>query len=234
MSFQKTIYRQYTQGFIGEIHSDGPVRAKSGIIAAAVTAINPNRIGRAFGYSSDLPVMGNSGATPAGTGTVTPATEGVVQVGAAKFYGILGIPKHYASFGTTSPIDGSQPGPLAPTYDLLVGTEGEFLDMAIMTLAVSNGNDSTKDMTYGMQVYYCIAAAAATAGYAQTSTTDVGRLYVFPDTTKQSPPVGQFAPIPNSRTTTVVVGVPMATPNATDGTAVLDAGSVAVRVQLTQ
>lgn len=230
MGFQKTIYRQYTQGFVGEIHSDGPVRAKAGAIVAAATAINPNRIGRAFGYSADLPAMGGSTATT----SVTPATEAVVQVGAAKFYGILGIPKHYALFGSTSPIDGSQPGPLAPTYDLLAGTEGEFIDMGIMTLSVANGNDSTKDMTYGMQVYYCIAAIAASTGYVQTNTTDVGRLYVFPDATKQSPPTTQFVPIPGSRTTTVVAGLPASTPNATDGTAVLDAGSVAVRVQLTQ
>lgn len=216
MSFQKTVARQYVQGFVGEIAADGPLRAKAGILAAPALATNVNRIGRAFGFSADLPAMGN--------GAVTPATGAIVQLGGANYYGILGIPKNYALYGDAS-------GPLGASYDLPAGTTAELIDMAIMTLSVANGSDTTQNLSYGAQVYYCTAAGAAAAGYVATTTSDVGRLYVFGGASNQVPSNTKWMPVNDGTLTTTVSAVASATPNTATN---LDAGNVSVRVQLTR
>jgi len=220
MGFQKSVYRQYVQGFVGEIAADGPVRVKPGTLTAPALSTNVNRIGRAFGWSTDLPAMG--GTPP--VNSVTPAVGAAVIVGGANYYGILGIPKSYALFGGSN-------GPLSPTVDLPAGLGAELLDMGIVTLSVANGNDTTQDVVYSAQLYYCIAAGAAASGYAATSASDVGRLYVFTDASNKTPSSTKWLPVPGGIVTTVVTGVASVTPNGTDN---LDAGNVTVRAQLTR
>lgn len=214
MTFQKTVNRQYTQGWVGEISNDGPVRAKPGVISPNGTA--PNRIGRAFTFTSDV----SQG------GTTHVAIEAVVSVGGVNpFYGILSIPKHYTLFG--NPVD----GPLGPTYDLPNYTEGEFVDMGIMNLSVSNGNDAAAAFPYGLPVYYAAATAAATAGYVAVNANDLGRLYVFPTAAPVDAAV--FKQVPRSLITTALSSpVAPATPNPVGVTAT-DAGAQIVRVQQT-
>jgi hypothetical protein len=216
MSFQKAVQRQYVQGFVGEIAADGPTRARTGIITAPATATNVNRIGRAFGYSAGLPAMG--------AGAVTPATGAIVQLGGSTYYGVLGTPKDHALYGDAS-------GPLGASYDLPTGTTAQFFTMAIMTLSVANGSDTTQTVPFGAQMYYCIAAGAAAAGYVATTASDVGRLYVFGDPANQVPSAAKWLPMGMATTSTMVTAVVAATPNTTTN---LDAGNVSVRVQMTR
>jgi len=220
MSFQKSVYRQYVQGFVGEIANDGPLRTKPGILAAPALSTNVNRIGRAFGWSSDLPAMG--GTPPANS--VTPAVGASVIVGGANYYGILAIPKSYALFGGST-------GALSPTVDLPNNLMVGLMDMGIITLSVANGNDTTQDVIYGAQLYYCIAAGNAAAGYLATTASDVGRLYFFDDVANKSPSTSKWLPVPGGIITTTIAAVASATPNDTGN---LDAGNVTVRAQLTR
>lgn len=215
MTLQKSVGRQYTQGFVGEISQDGPVRAKPARIVANGTT--PNRIGRAFTYDSEL------GAT----GTTIPYIEfNVKPGGTAKFVGILSIPKHYTLYGNVTD------GPLGPSIDLPAGAEGEFVDMAILNLSVSNGNDTAQAIPYGTQVYYAATVAAAAAGYVQTTQNDLGRLYVFPGTAPADGTV--FRPVPGAFVSLAVTStVAPATPNPTGTATATDTGAVAVRVQIT-
>lgn len=195
MAFQKTVSRQYTQGWVGEILNDGPVRAKPGRINAVVGAVN--RIGRVFGVAGDV-VPGS----PSGAGTQPSQTnsfiEQAVAVGGATFFGILGIPKHYALSGTAAG------GMLDPTTDLPDGTEGEFVDMGIMTVAVANwaadGGSSAVDMS--TKLYYVTAAAAAKTGCRATTTADLGRIVVLPGVGSVDATV--YLPVPASKLTTII------------------------------
>lgn len=131
MPFQKVVRRQYTVGFVGEIVRNGTLRAFPGRIASATTQSDgsTNRIGRVFGYTgetgapdaataaSDITVNGQS--YPIGMAATVPT----VEVGGTNFFGVLGIPKHYALQGTNAD------GALSPSYDLPMGVEGEFINM---------------------------------------------------------------------------------------------------------
>lgn len=187
MGFQKTVNRQYTQGWVGSPLNDGPTRARPARIAGVAGA--PNRIGRAFAVSADIPAMG----------TTNPAIEQIAVVGGAgAFLGVLCNPKHYALFGTASG------GPLDATYDLPDGTEGEFMDMGILPLAVANwaasGGSTTVDMT--TKLYYVIKAAAAATGCLLTATADLGRIVALPGVA--TPDATIFAPLPGSKLTTII------------------------------
>lgn len=215
MTLQKTVNRQYTQGFVGEISQDGPSRAKPArIVANGTTA---NRIGRAFTYDSEL------GAT----GTTIPYIEFNVKPGGTTgFVGILAIPKHYTLYGNVTD------GPLGPSIDLPAGAEGEFMDMGILNLAISNGNDAPAAIPYQAKVYYAAAVAAAAAGYVQVTQNDLGRLYVFPTAAPVDTAV--FREVPGSKVTmAITASVPPATPNPTGSAAPTDTGAVVARVQLT-
>jgi hypothetical protein len=143
MPFQQTVQRQYTTGFVGDIVRDGPKRAKPGRIASATVGTDPgastNRIGRAFGFTADLPAQGNTRAAMANS----------VSVGGPVFFGLLGHPKHYALAGTT--VGGS----LAPTIDLPLGANAEFFDM-VTGLVVELVNETTgaKTVNFGDQIAY--------------------------------------------------------------------------------
>lgn len=219
MSLQKTVGRQYTQGWVGEISADGPSRAKPARIKARVTGAvtTPNRIGRAFTYSEEM----------AGTGTTQVAVEFRVAVGGVSpFVGILAIPKHYTLFGNTTD------GPLGSSVDLPAEVEGEFMDMGIMNLSVSNGSDVAGVLAYNSKLYYAAGVGAAAAGFVEVKANDLGRLYAFSGT---APDVSSviFKEVPNAKlTVAVTTNVAPATPNP-DGGPVVDAGAVIVRAQLT-
>lgn len=141
--FQQSVKRNYTTGFPGEVVRDGPLRAKPARIASATLGADPgastNRVSRAFGYNTDLPLQGSTFA----------AMESSVVVGGARFFGILGHPKRYALQGTTNG------GTLAPSLDLPQYAEGEFFDMVTgMIMELFNETTGAKTTTFGDQVAY--------------------------------------------------------------------------------
>jgi hypothetical protein len=142
--FQKTVNRQYTTGFPGDIVRDGPQRAKVGRIESDLSKpLAKNTISRVFGYTSDEPPLGNA---PNYSYT---SLDGLVAVGGAVFYGVLGHPKHYALQGTEAG------GPLAATIDLPNGFEGEFFDMVTgMVVETFNETAAAKDITFGDLLAY--------------------------------------------------------------------------------
>lgn len=183
---QHTVNRNYATGLIGEILRDGPIRANPARINNATAT--PNRVGRAFTYVGDSDI---TGATRSMLG------QEVAPGGTGGFFGILGIPKHYALYGTNSPAPGEMGGPLSPTMDLPDGSEGEFVNMGIMLLELRNGADAAGVIPYNAQVYYCVAPAVASAGFVATTVADVGALFAFPAATDPATvPAAQFAPVP--------------------------------------
>lgn len=233
MTLQKTVLRQYTQGFVGEIAADGPRRGKPAVLVSNAPAgvVVPNRIGRAFTYASDINGVPSTGDAALGTAAL-PWIEHKAVVGKSaadtspRFLGILGIPKHFTLYGNA--VD----GPLGPTYDIPDNSEAELLDMAIMNVSVSNANTAAAPLGYGLPVYFCIAAGSGGNG-APTGTRDLGRLYVFPTTAPDSTALTRFMQVPNCITTTVVgANVTPATATLDTGAAV-DANAVVVRIQLT-
>lgn len=142
MSFQKTVYRQFTTGFPGDPLRDGPRRAKSARINSATLGTDPgastNRISRAFGFSADTPA----------TGTTVAATSPLVVVGGPVFYGILANSKHYALQGSTAG------GTLGASLDLPQGAEGEFVDMDILVGELFNETTGTKNVAFGDGIAY--------------------------------------------------------------------------------
>jgi hypothetical protein len=140
---QTTVKRAYTTGFQGQIVRTGPMRGKVARILSASIGTDPaastNRMSRVFGYSADESI-------PGGT-TVAGDIDGVV-LGGTDFYGILGHPERYASYGQVG-------NALAPTIDLPQGTEGEFFDMVTgMVMEVFNPNTSSETYSYGDTLAY--------------------------------------------------------------------------------
>lgn len=236
MTLQKSVLRQYTQGFVGEIAADGPRRGKPAILIqnAPGGVVVPNRIGRAFTYASDV------GAVPTGSDAATGAAtmpwieqRAIVGKAAAdtapRFMGILGIPKHFTLYGNA--VD----GPLGPVYDVPDNTEAELLDMAIMNVSISNGSTAAATLPYGTPVYACIGAGAteANGNAVPTGARDLGRLYVFPGGVPNADSAGRFMLVPNCITTTsITVNVIPATATPDTGVAT-DANAVVARIQLT-
>jgi hypothetical protein len=150
MTFQTSVQRQYTTGFPGELAKDGPTRAKQGRINSVTIGNDPgastNRISRAFGFGADIPA----------TGTTKSEMGALVVVGAPVFYGILANPKHYALQGTSSG------GTLAPSLDLPIGADGEFVDMATGLISeLFNETTGAKTMNFGDQVAYVMNTITA-------------------------------------------------------------------------
>lgn len=233
MTLQKSVLRQYTQGFVGEIAADGPRRGKPAILVqnAPAGVVVPNRIGRAFTFANDIPAVPSTGSVVDGSAAM-PWIEHRAIVGkdaadtAPRFYGILGIPKHFTLYGNV--VD----GPLGPTYDIPANTEAELLDMAIMNVSISNGSATAAALGYGLPVYACIGAGTTGNG-APTGTRDMGRLYVFPVAAPDADALTRFMVVPNCITTTTVgANVTPATATLDTGEAI-DANAVVVRIQLT-
>lgn len=147
--FQKTVGRNYTTGFPGDIVRDGPYRAKPGRIKSPTVGTDPgastNRISRAFGFANDLP----------GTGITEAALAVEVIVGGPIFYGVLGHPKHYALYGGAT-------GPLSPTLDLPTGVNAEFFDMVTGLVGeLFNETTAVKAVNFGDSIAYLSSAATA-------------------------------------------------------------------------
>lgn len=149
MSFQQMVNRAYTTGFVGEIVRDGPQRARVGrILAPAVAA--PNRIGRVFGYSEDLSVVGVNAASQ----TLAADAPGVV-VGGPAYFGVLGHPKHHALQGVAG-------NALGPTYDLPTGVEAEFFSMATgLIVEIANQGVAAVDVKVDWALAYVTSATTA-------------------------------------------------------------------------
>jgi hypothetical protein len=140
---QTTVKRAYTTGFQGQIVRFGPMRAKMGRILSASIGTDPaastNRMSRVMGYSADESI-------PGGT-TVAADAPGIV-LGGVDFFGILGHPERYVSYGQVG-------NALAPTIDLPQGTEGECFDMVTgMAVEVFNPGSATQAVNYGDTLAY--------------------------------------------------------------------------------
>lgn len=148
--FQKTVNRQYTTGFPGDIVRDGPKRAKPARIDSTGAAPNPNRVSRAFGWSGDQPPLGG----PDGTVDYQ-SLDGLVVVGGTNFFGILGHPKHYVLNGNATD------GTLGASLDLPRGAEGEFFDMVTgMVVELFNETTGVKAVVAGDLVAYMAVTAS--------------------------------------------------------------------------
>lgn len=128
MAFQKTVNRNFTTGFPGEIVRDGPTRAKAVRISAlsaglkANARFNGNIIGRVYGYTGEVPA----------TGQTLAALVPTVALGGPVYAGLLINPKHYALQGNA--VD----GPLGASLAVPDGIEGEVADMVIAVAQVFN------------------------------------------------------------------------------------------------
>jgi hypothetical protein len=127
MGFQRTVNRNYTTGFPGEIVRDGPLRAKAVRIAALTPTIPAryaagNLIGRVYGYVGEVPA----------TGTTLAALAPTVVIGGPVYAGVLIHPKHYVLQGNA--VDGT----LGASLAIQSGSEGEVADMAIIVAEVFN------------------------------------------------------------------------------------------------
>lgn len=143
MSFQSTVNRSFTTGFPGEIVRDGPTRAQVARIASAGLTDAPNRIGRVFGYTADLSVVGS------GTSQTHAADVAAVSVGGATYFGVLGHPKHYVLYGSVAN------GSLGASYDLPKDSEGEFFRMATgIVVEIFNDTTAAKSIPYGASLAY--------------------------------------------------------------------------------
>lgn len=128
MAFQKTVNRNFTTGFPGEIVRDGPTRAKAVRISALSALLKSNAryhgnvVGRVYGYTGEVP----------STGTTLAALAPTVAIGGAVYAGLLINPKHYALQGN------SVDGPLGASLAVPDGIEGEVADMSIVIAEVFN------------------------------------------------------------------------------------------------
>lgn len=140
--FQKTVARNYTTGFPGDVVRDGPMRAKAARILSptlGADSISTNRVGRAFGYAGEYKDAGNLTYT---------AQNLEAEVGGTTFLGILFHSKHYA-------LAGSAQGSLSDSLDLPMGAEGEFTDMCTgLVVPIVNPGATTLSLKYGDQVAY--------------------------------------------------------------------------------
>jgi hypothetical protein len=148
--FQTTVNRAYTPGFAGQIVRHGPQRAKPARIVSATLGTDPgastNRISRVFGYSQEIPELGNSPVVQ----------EAEVIVGGAVFFGILGNPQNQSLYGSAG-------NALAPSYDLPQGAEGEFFDMFTGIMwEIFNFETAAQNINYGDLLAY-VPATITTA-----------------------------------------------------------------------
>lgn len=142
--FQKSVNRQYTTSFAGELLRDGTVRAKPARIVSATVGSDgsTNRVSRVFGYSASYSIP--DPALLKGAAFDTPE----VVVGGANFFGILFHPKHYVLRGTAG-------DSLAASLDLPQGSEGEFLDAtAGLCVEIYNASTSAATVTYRDKLAY--------------------------------------------------------------------------------
>lgn len=165
MSFQRTVNRNFTTGFPGEIVRDGPTRAKVVRITASSKATDPrfqgNLVGRVYGYTGEVPP----------TGSTLAALVQTVEIGGTAYAGVLIHPKHYVLQGTV------QGGTLAPSLAINDGAEAEVADMAIIIAEVFNATTAAVSFASGDQLAY---ATVATTGAQDAIGLPFGAITSFP------------------------------------------------------
>lgn len=142
MSFQRTVNRNFTTGFPGEIVRDGPNRTKAVRIAALAPSVPAryvgNLIGRVYGYVGEVPA----------TGTTLAALAPTVVIGGPVYAGVLIHPKHYVLQGNS--VDGT----LGASLAIQSGSEGEVSDMSIIVAEVFNPTLASAAITPAFAVGY--------------------------------------------------------------------------------
>ena len=159
MAFQSTIQFRYTEGFVGEIIADGPVRARTWRLNSQL--VLPNTVGFAYTFASDA--AGTNGNQ--GTGIV-------VVGGAGVFAGIAVMPKTLTLNGTAAG------GSLAPSYNMLPDTKCELLDMGKIVVNLTSAAN-----TYGLPVYFVQATGELASGTAAAGQTQIPNAKVISNTT---------------------------------------------------
>lgn len=214
MGFQKVVRRQFTAGFVGEIVRYGTLRAFPGRISSATvqTDGSTNRIGRVFGFVGDSGTPDD--ATVNSTYTVNDvaytvgraAEVSTVEVGGTNFFGILGIPKHYALQGTNAD------GALSASYDLPIGAEGEFINMTagMVVELINNSTTAAQTITFGDKLAY-VPKGITTAN--NPLSLPFGAIVAYNDT--DGLPTG-FLQIPNAFVITSL-SIPVSTADALSG-----------------
>lgn len=120
-SFQSTVRREQTTGFLGEVIEDGPSRAFPGIVTATSPALNT--FGNVYTH-----VSGSDGSVEVG--------------GSGAFAGFLTSPKQNVTSGDAS-------GALDPTLVLRNNETGQILDMGIIIInQVDAGGASIGDALF--------------------------------------------------------------------------------------
>jgi len=175
---QTTVRRALTSGFLGDLVEDGPRRARPARIASpSINGVSSNRLGRAFGYSGEVPLP----AAAQGA-----AYEAQVIVGGPVFFGILGNPYSYALYGGNTVAEGA----LGTSQDLPFGALGEFFDMATgLCVEIFNEKDTAITNHFGDRVAYTTVVSPAGV--------PIGGLVALPPDAS-APPAG-YVVIPNAR-----------------------------------
>ena len=159
MAFQSTINFRYTEGYVGEIIADGPVRARTWRLNSQV--VLPNTVGFAYTFVSDVSGLnGNQGS-------------GIVVVGGnGVFAGVAVMPKTLTLNGTAAG------GSLAPSINMLPDTKCELLDMGKIVVNLTSAAN-----TYGLGVYFVQATGELASGTAGAGQTQIPNAKVISNTT---------------------------------------------------
>lgn len=151
MAFQKTVAFAFANGMVGESANDAP--RVSRMYRLDETAGKVHTVG--FAYTFLKEANGVQVATPGGDHTKA-------------FAGVLAVPKHYALNGTATD------GPLAPSLNLLGGSEGELVTEGNIYVAIDGA------VAYGAPVKY----KSATGEFATAGDTVLPGAYYAGSTTK--------------------------------------------------
>jgi len=134
MGLQTTIRRFTGEGIVGELALHSPLRAQP--VRLASTSAANNVVGRALFWLAN------------GTGVAVDSTAGT-----GVFAGVLGMPKSYASLGT------SAGGPLAPTLTLANNTIAEAVQEGQMYVSVDT-TPAIGDIVYAKNADGTLTTAA--------------------------------------------------------------------------
>ena len=154
-NFQTTVNFQTALGVPGELFDDGPMRSNTAVINSASAAYN---------------IIGATAFTLATQGAPGPVAGGNAQPqvaaagGTGFFVGILANPKVYASAGASG-------DPLNPTLTLPNYTQGEFILMGRMFVALANAASVGDLVTYNTTSGVLGSIPPLTVGTATQSTT---------------------------------------------------------------
>jgi hypothetical protein len=179
MAFQQSVGFNYTQGFVGQIIYDGPLRIGSYRLDGQTVALNT--IGRAFGYSAEY-------TSDPGLSAIGSSPSLIATVGGANFCGMLVNPDEYELYGTATG------GPLAPSYSLPPFSRAQLMEMGIAVAEIFNpSTGAAATVNFGDALAYVTSATTAAQNPAGIP---LGGIVNYP--AGGTVPAG-FTPIPNSR-----------------------------------